>query len=82
LEVDSLEISGDAAATITASGYDADRDPLIYSWTSTGGKVEGTGEKVTFRATGLPAGKYTIRATVSDSKGGISVSQLVITVRQ
>jgi hypothetical protein len=82
LEVDSLEISGDAAATITATGYDADRDPLIYSWTSTGGKVEGTGEKVTFRATGLPAGKYTIRATVSDSKGGISVSQLVITVRQ
>jgi hypothetical protein len=44
--------------------------------------VEGTGEKVTFRATGLAAGQYTIRATVNDGKGGVSVSQLVITVRQ
>jgi len=82
LEADSLEISGNGAATITATGYDADRDPLVYSWTSTGGRVEGTGEKVTFRANGLAAGKYTIRATVNDGKGGISVSQLVITVRQ
>lgn len=82
LEADSLDISGNGTATITATGYDADRDPLIYSWTSTGGKVEGTGEKVTFRATGLAAGQYTIRATVNDGKGGISVSQLVITVRQ
>ncbi len=82
LEADSDDIAAGGSATITASGFDADNDALTYTWTSTGGKVEGTGEKVTFRAAGLAPGKYTIRATALDGKGGIATSQVDITVRQ
>ena len=49
---------------------------------STAGKVEGSGEKVTFRATGLAAGTYTIRATASDGKGGTATAQIDISVKQ
>jgi hypothetical protein len=82
----SLETSGDqisvgGSATITATGYDPDNDRLTYSWSASGGKIAGTGEKVTFNATGLAPGKYTVRATVSDGKGGTGTSQVEITVK-
>jgi hypothetical protein len=81
LETDSIEVARDGSIAIVASGFDADNDPLTYSWTATGGKVEGSGERVTFRATGLAPGKYTVRATAIDGKGGISTSEVEITVR-
>ncbi len=82
LEADNTEIPADGSASIVATGFDADNDSLTYSWTSTGGKVEGTGDKVMFRAAGLTPGKYTVRATAADGKGGIATSELEITVRQ
>lgn len=82
LAAETTEIRAGESTSITASGYDADNDSLVYSWTSSGGQVEGTGEKVTFRANGIPAGKYTIRVTASDGKGGVATSQIEITVRQ
>ena len=81
LEADSSEIAAGGSATITATGYDADNDPLTYSWTATAGKVEGTGATVTFRAAGLAPGKYTVRATAVDGKGGTATSEIDITVK-
>jgi hypothetical protein len=82
----SLETSADAigagdSATITATGYDADNDQLTYTWSSTGGRVTGAGEKVTFSAAGLAPGRYTVRATVSDGKGGTATSLIDVSVR-
>jgi hypothetical protein len=82
----SLEISADDVAvggtvTITATGYDADNDPLTYSWTSSGGKISGSGDKVTFNAAGLTPGRYTVRATASDGKGGTARSVIELTVK-
>ncbi len=39
-----------------------------YSWTSTGGKVVGSGAAVTLDTTGLAAGSYTVSATVVEGK--------------
>ena len=81
LETSADQISVGGSATITASGYDADNDRLTYSWSASGGQIAGSGEKVTFNAAGLKPGKYTIRATVSDGRGGTGTSQVEITVK-
>ena len=71
-----------ASATITATGFDADNDPLTYAWSATGGQISGAGDKATFNAAGVAPGKYTVRATVSDGKGGTAASQIDVTVTQ
>lgn len=81
LETSAEEIPVGGTATITATGYDADKDPLTYSWTSSGGKIVGSGDKVTFSSAGLPPGKYAVRATASDGKGGTATSLIEVTVR-
>jgi hypothetical protein len=82
LAAESLEIAAGGTVSISASGYDADNDPLSYAWTSSSGQIEGSGERVTFRANGLSAGKYTVRATASDGKGCNAAAQIEITVRR
>jgi hypothetical protein len=81
LETSAEEIPVGGTATITATGYDADKDPLTYSWTSSGGKIVGSGDKVTFSSAGFPPGKYAVRATASDGKGGTATSLIEVTVR-
>ena len=77
---DQIRVGG--TATITATGYDADNDQLAYSWTASGGQIVGSGDKVTFNATGVAPGKYTIRATATDGKGGTATSLIDVTVTQ
>jgi outer membrane protein OmpA-like peptidoglycan-associated protein len=55
---------------ITCTGTDPDGDPLTYSYTASGGQVTGTGQNVSFDATGLQPGTYTVKCTVSDGRGG------------
>ncbi len=77
LEIPSDEVTVGESLQITATGFDADTDPLSYSWTSTGGQVVGTGESVTFDTTGLSPGQYTIRAVANDGRGGTSASEVI-----
>jgi hypothetical protein len=44
--------------------------PLTYSYTATGGTVEGTGPEARWNSTGLAVGTYTVTAKVDDGKGG------------
>jgi hypothetical protein len=81
IESSTEEIRAGDSATLTATGYDADNDPLSYTWSASGGQIGGSGEKVTFNTTGLAPGRYTIRATVSDGKGGTATSLIDLTVR-
>jgi len=55
---------------ITCNGSDPDNDPLTYSYTATGGQISGTGSQVQFDSTGLQPGKYTVKCTVNDGRGG------------
>ena len=61
--------SGDSVQVhVTAS--DPDNDPLTYSYTATGGTVEGTGPDARWNSAGVAVGSYTVTAKVDDGKGG------------
>jgi outer membrane protein OmpA-like peptidoglycan-associated protein len=47
-----------------------DNLPLTYSYTATGGAVEGTGPDARWNSSGLNPGTYTVNAKVDDGKGG------------
>jgi OmpA family protein/Big-like domain-containing protein len=61
--------SGDSVQVhVTAS--DPDNDSLTYSYTATGGTVDGTGPDARWTSSGLAVGTYTVNAKVDDGKGG------------
>jgi outer membrane protein OmpA-like peptidoglycan-associated protein len=63
--------SGDVV-TVRVSATDPDGDPLTYSWTATGGTVEGTGTEVRWNSAGTRQGTYTVTVRVDDGRGGIA----------
>src|ERR1700686_3242929 len=61
--------SNDAVALhVTATSPDS--LPLTYSYTATGGAVEGTGPDARWNTSGVSIGSYTVTAKVDDGKGG------------
>jgi outer membrane protein OmpA-like peptidoglycan-associated protein len=63
-------ITAGQRSTVTTTASDADNDPLTYSYTSSGGKVTGSGASVQFDSTGVAPGTYTVNCHVSDGRGG------------
>jgi hypothetical protein len=67
---------------ITSVASDPDGDPLTYSYTATGGQISGSGPKVQFDSTGLAAGSYTVKCSVSDGRGGNADASTNVDVQQ
>jgi outer membrane protein OmpA-like peptidoglycan-associated protein len=61
--------SGDAVA-VHVDGSDPDNDPLTYTYSATGGSVQGTGPDGRWSSSGVSAGTYTVNVKVDDGKGG------------
>jgi outer membrane protein OmpA-like peptidoglycan-associated protein len=61
--------SGEVAA-VHAAASDPDNDPLTYSWTSSGGAVEGNGPEARWNSSGATPGTYTVKVRVDDGRGG------------
>ncbi len=61
--------SGDSIA-VHSKASDPDNDPLTYSWTSSGGLVEGTGPDVRWNSSGTTPGTFTVSLRVDDGRGG------------
>lgn len=61
--------SGDTVA-IHVNASSPQGDPLTYSYTATGGTVDGTGPDVRWVSTGVAVGSYTVTSAVNDGKGG------------
>jgi outer membrane protein OmpA-like peptidoglycan-associated protein len=55
---------------VRAVASDPDNDTLSYSWTASGGSVDGSGASVRWNSAGARPGVYTVTATVNDGKGG------------
>ena len=66
----SLFAGSNDTAAIHVNASDPDGDPLTYSYTATGGSVDGTGPDVRWNSSGVAVGTYTVTAAVSDGKGG------------
>jgi outer membrane protein OmpA-like peptidoglycan-associated protein len=56
--------------TLHVNASDPDGDTLSYSYTATGGTIEGTGADGRWSPAGLAPGSYTATAKVDDGKGG------------
>jgi outer membrane protein OmpA-like peptidoglycan-associated protein len=80
--VSNATIKQDEKTTVRANGADPDNDKLTYSWSTSGGKVTGSGDTVTFDATGVAPGKYTVTATVSDGKHQASCTAEITVVKK
>jgi len=65
---------------IHVNASDADNDPLTYTYTATGGTIDGTGPDVRWNPSGLALGSYTINAKVDDSKGGTATCAVDVAV--
>jgi outer membrane protein OmpA-like peptidoglycan-associated protein len=66
--------------SVHADASDPDNDPLTYTWTATGGAIDGTGSQVRWSSNGLALGSYTVTAAVSDGRGGATSCSAEITV--
>ena len=62
--------SGGVAVPVHAAAVDPDGDAMTYSWTSTGGRVDGNGPDARWYENNAGAGNYTITAHVDDGHGG------------
>ena len=75
-----MEGSGDIVQA-TANATDAWGHPLTYTWTSSGGRFDGTGPYVRWDSTGVAAGTYALTARVSDGAGNTSSCSANVTVK-
>jgi hypothetical protein len=79
--VKSSLLPGETTATI-ATAADPDGDPLAYSWSTSAGKVTGSGPSVTLDTAGVPCDTtITVTVTVSDGRGGTASASCTVRVR-
>ncbi|MGH9846754.1 MAG: PKD domain-containing protein, partial [Blastocatellia bacterium] len=65
---------------LSAAASDPDGDTLLYSWTSTGGRIVGDGTATVFDTAGLAPGDYTITVEVNDGCGCVAFDSKTIRV--
>jgi len=68
------------SVSLTANATDPDGDTLLYTWTTTGGRITGDGPNVTWDLSGVAPGTYTANVEVDDGCGCISYSSTTVTV--
>jgi outer membrane protein OmpA-like peptidoglycan-associated protein len=73
--------SGDSVA-VHVNASSPQNDPLTFSYTATGGAVDGNGPDARWNSSGVGVGTYTVTAKVDDSKGGIASCATDIKVEQ
>jgi hypothetical protein len=65
-----------------ASAADPDGDPLSYAWSTSGGRVTGSGPTATLETTGVRCDStLTVTVTVSDGRGGTASANDTVRVR-
>ena len=62
--------SGDTVS-VRADATDPDNDTLTYTWTTTGGTIDGTGYQVRWNPGGAALGTYSVTARVDDGPAGV-----------
>jgi outer membrane protein OmpA-like peptidoglycan-associated protein len=70
------------AVTIHVNASSPDNLPLTYSYTASGGTVEGSGPEARWSPSGVNPGSYTVTAKVDDGKGGTASCTAEIRVEE
>ena len=65
---------------LAANATDPDGDTLLYTWSTTGGRITGDGANVTWDLSGVQPGTYTASVEVDDGCGCIAFSSTTVTV--
>jgi hypothetical protein len=69
------------SVTVHVNASDPDNDQLTYSYTTTGGSVDGSGPDGRWTPGGAAVGTYTVNAKVDDGKGGTATCSADIAVQ-
>jgi hypothetical protein len=69
-----------AGVSLSAGAADPDGDTLLYTYSATGGTIEGTGGNVNWNLTGAAPGTYTVTVSVDDGRGCVTTQTKDITV--
>jgi hypothetical protein len=68
--------------TSMATAADPDGDPLTYTWSTSAGKLTGSGASTTLDTAGVPCDTtITVTVTVSDGRGGSASASCTVRVR-
>ncbi len=67
---------------LTTTATDPDGDTLLYTYSTTGGRITGEGATVTRDLSGLAPGTYTASVEVDDGCGCISFSSTTVTIAE
>ncbi|MDQ3919889.1 MAG: PKD domain-containing protein, partial [Acidobacteriota bacterium] len=69
-----------ATVALSANATDPDGDTLLYTWSTTGGRVTGDGANATLDLTGVSPGTYTVTVEVDDGCGCVAFTSTTVTV--
>ncbi len=74
--------SNPTSVQLTANATDPDGDTLLYTWSTTGGRITGDGPNVTWDLTGVAPGSYNATVEVDDGCGCIAFSTTTVTATE
>jgi hypothetical protein len=69
-----------ATVALSAQASDPDGDTLLYTWSTTGGRVTGDGPNATLDLAGAAPGTYTVTVEVDDGCGCVAFDSKTVTV--
>jgi hypothetical protein len=72
--------SSSTQVQLSANATDPDGDTLLYTYSTTGGRITGEGPNVTWDLTGATAGTYTATVEVDDGCGCVAFSSTTVTI--
>jgi hypothetical protein len=68
------------SSTITATGMSPQNRPLTYTYSASGGTINGSGTSATYSSTGAPTGPNSITCTVTDDKGQTASGNTTVSI--
>jgi hypothetical protein len=74
--------SASQTVQLSANATDPDGDTLLYTYSTSGGRITGEGPNVSWDLTGVQPGTYTATVEVDDGCGCVSFSSTTVTVNE
>ena len=75
-------LPGDQMVALTANASDPDGDTLLYTYSTTGGRITGEGANASWDLSGAQPGTYTATVEVDDGCGCVSFSSTTVTIEK